>query len=304
MSIKQYEAFVKIVEVGSLTRAAEELGCTQSGVSHMIAALEEDFGFVLLRRSRAGVQLTEEGRRVLPSIRGLLTYHEQLSQVVSEVHGLRAGTVRVAAFSSVAVHWLPGMLRSFQMTYPHIEFKLLNGDYHDIEQWLSEGAADLGFVTLPVRSGWTAVPLAEDPLVAILPQGHPLARAGRFPLAAAATEPMIGLLESSDHDLRRILAPAGLRPNVRFTTKDDYAIIAMVENGLGVSILPQLLLRGQGRSVAALPLDPPATRSIGLAVPDPARLSPAGRAFARHICTWVRQSRGADCLVEPDRLPF
>ena len=63
MSIKKYEAFVKIVEVGSLTRAAEELGYTQSGVSHMISALEEDFGFVLLRRSRAGVQLTEEGRR-------------------------------------------------------------------------------------------------------------------------------------------------------------------------------------------------------------------------------------------------
>lgn len=304
MSIKKYEAFVKIVEAGSLTRAAEELGYTQSGVSHMISALEEDFGFVLLRRSRAGVQLTEEGRRVLPSIRGLLTYHEQLSQVVSEVHGLRAGTVRVATFSSVAVHWLPGMIRSFQMTYPHIEFKLLNGDYHDMEKWLGDGAADLGFVTLPVRSGWTAVPLAEDPLMAILPQGHPLARAERFPLTAAATEPMIGLLESSDHDLRRILAPAGIRPNVKFTTKDDYAIIAMVENGLGVSILPQLLLEGQTRSVVALPLDPPAKRSIGLVVPDPARLSPAGLAFARHICTWVRQNTGADCLVEPDRLPF
>ena len=304
MSIKKYEAFVKIVEVGSLTRAAEELGYTQSGVSHMISALEEDFGFVLLRRSRAGVQLTDEGRRVLPSIRGLLTYHEQLSQVVSEVHGLRAGTVRVAAFSSVAVHWLPGMIRSFQMTCPHIEFKLLNGDYHDMEKWLGDGAADLGFVTLPVRSGWTAVPLAEDPLMAILPKGHPLTRAERFPLTAAATEPMIGLLESSDHDLRRILAPVGIRPNVKFTTKDDYAIIAMVENGLGVSILPQLLLEGQARAVTALPLDPPAKRTIGLVVPGPARLSPAGLAFARHICTWVRQNAGPDCLVDPDRLPF
>ena len=140
--------------------------------------------------------------------------------------------------------------------------------------------------------------------MAILPQGHPLTQAERFPLTAAATEPMIGLLESSDHDLRRILTPAGIRPNVKFTTKDDYAIIAMVENGLGVSILPQLLLEGQTRSVVALPLDPPAKRSIGLVVPDPARLSPAGLAFARHICTWVRQNTGADCLVEPDRLPF
>lgn len=304
MSIKKYEAFVKVVEVGSLTRAAEELGYTQSGVSHMISALEEDFGFVLLRRSRAGVQLTDEGRRVLPSIRGLLTYHEQLSQMVSAVHGLRAGTVRVATFSSVAVHWLPGMIRSFQTTFPHIEFKLLNGDYHDVEKWLGDGAADLGFVTLPVRSGWTAVPLAEDPLMAILPMGHPMARADRFPLTAAATEPMIGLPESSDHDLRRILSPAGIRPNVKFTTKDDYAIIAMVENGLGVSILPQLLLEGQARAVTALPLEPSAKRTIGLVVPDLARLSPAGRAFARHICAWVRRSMGAGCLVEPDRLPF
>lgn len=305
MSLKKYEAFVKVVELGSLTRAAEALGYTQSGVSHMISALEETFGFVLLRRSRSGVRLTADGERVLTAIRGILNSNEQLRQIVAAIHGLDAGIVRVGAFSSVAVHWLPGMIRSFQERYPHIEFKLLNGDYHDVEKWLAEGAVDLGFVTLPTKLDCHCIPLIEDRLLAILPVGHRLAHKGSFPLSEIAQEDFIGLLESSDHDLRRALAPAGVQPNLKFTTKDDYAILAMVENGLGISIVPELLLKNQSRHLKALELSPPARRTIALAMPDSERASPAAQSFSEHICSWVAGyygPQGPEGL--PSRPPF
>ena len=129
MDTKKYEVFEKTVELSSLTKAAEELGLTQSGVSHIIAALEEEFGFPLLTRSRTGARLTPEGEKIMPFLRDILRSQEQLDQTAAELRGLSAGTVRIATFTSVAVHWLPGMMQEFQTLYPHVEFKLFNGDY-------------------------------------------------------------------------------------------------------------------------------------------------------------------------------
>ena len=126
MDTKKYEVFEKIVELSSLTRAAEEMGLTQSGVSHILAGLEEEFGFPLLRRSRVGARLTPEGERLMPFLRDILRSQEQLEQTAAELRGLSAGTVRVATFTSVAVHWLPGMMQEFQAQYPRVEFKLFN----------------------------------------------------------------------------------------------------------------------------------------------------------------------------------
>ena len=153
MSISKFETLAKVCELGSLTKAAEALGCTQSAVSHTINSLEEQFGFAILTRSRAGVNLTDDGQRIMPSVRGMLNYYEQLNQTVSAIRGLDFGTVRIGAFTSVAVHWLPGVIKEFQRDYPNVDIKLLNGDYHDVEKWLTEGSVDLGFVNLPAKVG-------------------------------------------------------------------------------------------------------------------------------------------------------
>lgn len=290
MSIKKYETFVKVIEMGSLTKAAEALGYTQSAVSHIISGLEDEFGFTMFLRSRAGVRLTTNGKRILPAIRGILNYNEQLNQIVASINGLNSGMVRVGTFTSVAVHWLPGMIKEFQNDYPRIEFKLMSGDYHDIEQWMTEGAIDLGFVTLPTTLDCECVPLREDRLLAILPAGHRLAKRSSIQLAEIENEQFISLLETSDHDARRALEAAGVKPNIRYTTKDDYAIIAMVENGLGISIMPELLLQGRTDNIKALDLEPKAKRTIGLAIPAASTASPATRRFAEHICKWVEKN--------------
>lgn len=287
MSLGKYETLAAVVEQGSLTRAARALGCTQSAVSHSIDSLEKALGFPLLKRGRAGVQLTAEGERLMPAVRALLGSAEQLDQTAAAIRGLDTGTVRVGAFTSVAVHWLPGILKAFQTDYPRVDFKLLNGDYHDVEQWLRDGSVDIGFVNMPCAVDCQCVALMEDRLLAILPEDSRFASYPRFPLVECETEPFISLLESSDHDARRALEAAGVQPNVRFYTKDDYAILAMVEQGLGMSIMPELLLKGRHDRLLALPLVPEAKRTIGMAIAAGDRAGPATRRFADYVLRHV-----------------
>ena len=291
MNTDRYEALIRVLESGSLSAAARQLGCTQSAVSHSLAALEQELGFELLKRGRAGVSLTDEGERLVPAVRELLRSVERLEQTASSIRGLEAGRVRIGSFTSVAVHWLPGVLKEFQRDYPAVEIKLLNGDYHDVEQWLERGEIDIGFVNLPCGVDCPTVALMEDRLLAILPRGSRFESYPRFPLTECENEPFISLLQSSDHDARRALEAAGVKPNVRYYTKDDYAIIAMVEQGLGISIMPELLLRGRSDNLQVLPLVPEAKRIIGMAVAAGDKAGPAVRRFADYVLSWVK-SRG------------
>ena len=285
MNLSKYEALTAVVEQGSLTLAARELGCTQSAVSHSLESLEKELGFPILKRSRAGVSLTTEGERLMPSVRALLSSAEQLEQPAVD-----AGMVRIGAFTSVAVHWLPVVLKEFQTDYPNVDFRLLNGDYHDVEQWLQDGSIDIGFVNVPCALDCECIPLMEDRLLAILPLDSRFASYPKFPLVECETEPFISLLKSSDHDARRALEAAGVKPNVRFYTKDDYAIIAMVEQGLGMSIMPELLLKGRQDRLLTLPLIPEAKRTIGIAIAAGSKAGPATKRFADYVVRYVQET--------------
>ena len=286
--MNKYEILMKVLECGSLTRAAEEMGCTQSAVSHSLAGLEEELGFSVIKRNRGGIRLTSEGERILPAIREVLMSVEKLNQTASAIRGLDSGTVRIGAFTSVAVHWLPTVLKEFQKDYPNVDFRLLNGDYHDVEEWIRDGSVDIGFINMTSELDCECVALMEDRLMAIIPKDSRFASYPKFPLIECETEPFISLLESSDHDARRALEMAGVKPNVRFYTKDDYAIIAMVEQGLGMSIMPELLLKGRHDDLLVLPLVPEAKRTIGLAI---ASTGPATRRFAEYVIKLVGSSR-------------
>ena len=230
---------------------------------------------------------------MVPAVRDLLGSAERLKQTASAIRGLESGTVRIGAFTSVAVHWLPALLKEFQQDYPRVDFRLLNGDYHDVEQWLQDGSIDIGFVNVPCALDCECIPLMEDRLLAILPKGSRFENYPKFPLVECETEPFISLLQSSDHDARRALEAAGVKPNVRFYTKDDYAIIAMVEQGLGMSIMPELLLKGRHDNIHVLPLIPEAKRVIGIAIAAGEKAGPAPRRFADYVVRYVTETREA-----------
>ena len=227
---------------------------------------------------------------LLPKMRAVLEKNQELTELIGDIRSANAGTVRLGAFTSVAVHWLPGMIRAFQAAHPGAELEMFNGDYHDMEQWLRDGSIDLGFISLPAPPGMQAIPLAEDPLVVILPKGHRLAALDQIPSEELGTDPFISLLQSSAHDIHRALDNAGIKPNIKFTTKDDYAILAMVEQGLGISIVPQLLLRGRSETLEVRPLLPRASRTIALAIPEGNPL-PVVDAFVQTAAEWLKNKK-------------
>lgn len=290
MNLKRYRFFVQTVHSGSFSGAAEALGCTQSAVSQMITGLEKELGVTLLRRSRTGIRLTEEGKLLLPEIEGLLEAQKRIEELCGALRGGERGTVVVASFSSVAVHWLPGIFKAFGEAHPGVELKLNTGDYHDVSQWLESGAANVGFATPSCAGNCRFIPLYRDPLMAVLPPDHPLADAGEFPVEQMERESFLGLLAASDQDARDYLTSAGIEPNIRLSTKDDYAILAMVRSGLGISIMQELLLRDQTEGLRLLPLKPRAYRTIGLAVTEEGEKNPVVQAFTAFVGDWVREN--------------
>ena len=157
MNIQKYMAFVKTVEYGSFTKAAKILNYSQSGISRMINDLEKEWKVVLLERGKAGVKLTSDGMKLLPYARNVCMEYEKLQMEVDELNGLQSGIIRIGTFSSVATHWLPNIIKEFQKAYPGIDYELLLGDYTEIEEWISEGRVDYGFLRLPTCSDFETV---------------------------------------------------------------------------------------------------------------------------------------------------
>lgn len=265
-NIQKYMSFVKTVEYGSFTKAAEILNYSQSGISRMIADLEKEWNIVLLERSKGGVKLTSDGLRLLPYTKNLVKEYEKLQMQVNELNGLQSGLIRIGTFSSVATHWLPNIIRKFQKDYPHIDYELLLGDYTEIEEWILEGRVDCGFLRLPTRPELETIFLEQDNLMAIIPENHPLVNKSNFPVTALCNEPFMLLEKGAKAEVSEIFEKCNLMPKIHFTTWDDYAIMSMVESGLGISILPQLILKRIPYKIIAKELDVPAYRNIGLAL--------------------------------------
>lgn len=149
VNIKKYRAFLKTVECGSFTRAAEMLNYSQSGISRMIQDLEKEWNVSLLERGKAGIRLTSDGIKILPYAKRICDDYDKLQIQIDELNGLQTGIIRIGTFSSVATHWLPNIILEFQKDYPNVDYELLLGDDKEIENWIMEGRVDFGFLRLP-----------------------------------------------------------------------------------------------------------------------------------------------------------
>ena len=279
----KYLAFVKTVERGSFTRAARELDYAQSSVSKMVADLESEWNMTLLERGKSGVRLTSAGEQVLPFLRRVLNDHQELESQICRMNGIETGVVRIGTFASVAINWLPNVFAALQRDYPSIEYEMLLGDYDEVEQWIRDGRVDCGFLRLPTLPQFDTVLLKQDEYKVVLPVGHRLAEQETVAIEELNGLPFLLLEHGGKTEVSHLLERARVQPDIRFTTWEDFAIMAMVEKGMGVSILPGMILHRIPYQVEIRPLREPYYRAIALAVKNQKQLTPAVKKFMDYL---------------------
>lgn len=279
--MQRYLALLKVIEVGSFTKAADLLGYTQPALSQMIASLERELSLKLLYRSRYGVRLTPEGDRLYPSIQDAVLRYGAMRRTADEIRGLDSGLVRIGTVSSVSCHWLPGIIRAFWQEHPNIQLVLHQGDYTSIPEWVRTGAVDFGFVNPHAVKGMETTIIRSGEFRAVLPKDHPLSGKRSLVLEDLAEEPFLLLEEGAYSEPLEAFHAAGISPNVRLRVHDDHSILSMVEQGLGVSILTELVLRKTSYDVVALPIEPAIIRTMSIVTKDKSSLPLASKAFIR-----------------------
>lgn len=200
-----------------------------------------------------------------------------------DLRNIQSGLIRIGTFSSVATHWLPKIIAAFQKDYPGIDYELLLGDYTEIEEWIANGRVDCGFLRLPTNPSFETIPLGKDRLMAILPKDHPLSGLDKVPLAELCKEPFMLLEKGARAEISAVFERNHLQPMVHFTTWDDYAIMSMVESGLGISMLPELILKRIPYEIVAKELDVPAYRTIAFCLRDKKSASLAVKHFLNYL---------------------
>ncbi|MDD5905538.1 MAG: LysR family transcriptional regulator [Clostridiales bacterium] len=279
MDTKKLEALATAVEMGSFTRASEVLGYTQSGLTHMMNSLEKDFGFPVLVRGRAGVRLTAAGERIFPLVRDCLAAGELLEREIRMINADKEETIRVAAYASVAVHWLPEVIQQFRHDHPGVNVDIQMGSVEEVYRWVREDKADMCFASRQEGQTLEWTYLRNDRLVAILPPDYDMQGRETFPVYGFDGQEFLMPSMGFDLDIMRVLNRHGVMPLVRTTQVSDSVIISMVEHGLGVSILSELVMKGRKDNVQAVPMDPPAVRELGIAARPRKELRPLARKF-------------------------
>ena len=281
MTLTQLEIFSTVAARRGFTAAALQLGISQSGVSHAIEALEQEFGVALLRRGK-NLELTDVGARLLRQAQAMLGLAESIRQEASDARGMKRGTLRIGSFGPTAsLRLLPPVLEKYRAVYPGIEIHVDEGPDGEVAQWLTDHRVDIGFVTLPDER-FDTFPLMEDQLVALLPLAHPLAKKNAVTLEELCASPFAMTRAGSEDIIGGLFRALRLHPTIRWRSLQLVSTIAAVARGEAVSIVAESALPPEkAPGYVKKPLRPAARRQVALAVPDARRMSPAAREFIR-----------------------
>ncbi|MCF6409504.1 LysR family transcriptional regulator [Pseudalkalibacillus salsuginis] len=290
MTLLQYEIFKKVIDLGSFTKAGDELGLTQSAVSHAVKGLEAELDLTLLKRGRTGVSLTDEGERILTYIREILNLSEKMKQEAGRLNGLEIGMIRIGTFPSVSAYLLPSIIEKFHTMYPAIQVEFHEGGYHDLKKMVSSNVIDISFLTANHAENLDFIPLFDDHLHVILPGSHPLISEKQISVHDISSDPFIMPKAGCDDLIRELFKTNKLKPNVYCEIADNQTIIAMVEKNLGISIVPEIVIHAN-KDLVQIELKEETFRTIGLALPNLHTVSPAVAAFIELTKSMINEGK-------------
>lgn len=283
MNTNKLRVLFKAIELGSLTKAGDAMGYSQSAITQMMKSLEEDVGFSLLSKSNRGVELTSEGETLMPLMRRIIDDEEALFEEVAEIGGLHKGTLWVGSYVSTSVHWLPHVLRQFQENYPLVRINIEESGQDDLVSKLLDRKIDVALLSDPGDERLEFIPVYRDPLVVAFSEKYDLAAYDKVTMEMIREYPFLITDQTYDRDVYRLIRQSGFTPEIRYTSTDDYAVLSMVRNGLGISIIPKMIVDGFDRDFMYRPFDPPYYRTLGIGVRSVNEASPLVKFFIDYI---------------------
>lgn len=264
MNISKYKALLTAVDMGSLSGAAQKLGYTQSGLTHMMNAIEDEFGFSVLQRGYYGIKLTPAGEKIIPKIRQLVMCEEAIEAEVELVKSYGDNVIRIGAYSSMAGTWLPAIVEKFNKEFPDIIVNIQTGTVAELYGGLEEGRYDICFGSKNSKYDFKWSSLEKDRFYAILPKDYP-SDSDEFHISRFNGTKFLMPGLGFDDDISAVFSEFNVKPFVTPTYVDDPAIISMVEHGLGISMLSELIIAGKADGVKVLPIVPEVSRTLAIA---------------------------------------
>jgi len=285
MELYQLRYFVELARQQSFTRAARRLDLATPALSVQMQRLEEELGARLFVRGQKQTVLTPAGEVLFVKAQALLGMADSVRQSVAEVSDLRAGRLTVAFVPALGSYWLPEVFQSFRREFPCVRLGLEEDDAVGVAALVEDSSAELGFLELPVNDQLFEIErIWEEPVLALLPQDHPLAARPDVALAQLAQDGFVVQRGLSHEQTLEACRRSGFEPRLACECTDKETAIALVQAGLGVMLLPQLAANVPRSNLAVLPIrQPKLVRQFGLISRREQELSAAAKAFVELV---------------------
>lgn len=266
MEFRHLRYFLVLAEELHFGRAARRLSISQPPLSVNIRQLEDAVGARLFERDSKGVRLTAAGAAFRPQAHALLAKADEARALAREVGAGATGRLRIGIGGALLFRGLPRWLRAFQASHPRIEVTLTELNSHEQTEALLHDELDLGFVhTRGGPDALQAVLVHSEPFVCCLPADHPAARRRRVSLAQLRDEPFVLFSRKASPDyyngIVALCAQAGFHPRVRHELRHWLSVVALVAQGMAVSLVPAALTRSAMAGAVFRPLAEPGSRS-------------------------------------------
>lgn len=293
MDAKKLEILMTAVDLGSFSRASEVVGYTQSGLTHLVNSLEREIGFPLIVRSHNGISLTEQGRDLMPDIRQFLQANASLENRIQSMREKQTETIRIAAYASIAMFWMPEILYRFRRICPNVDVDLRMVD-HALEPFelLQDGKTDVIFASRQNYGTCEWTPLYHELLYAILPRDYPLKSSSEFLLKEFEGKEFLMPYGRFDIDVHAAFKREGVKANEQTVYVDDETVIRMVGKGLGISMMSELMIRGNTDDVLCIPVTPKSIRELGMGTEKGVELSESVRRLKECVVEYTSCLQG------------
>lgn len=283
----KYEMILSVYHTHSISVTAEKYNYTQSAISQAIKSFEKELGLPLFKRTKNGMLPISNTEEIIRELRTICDAENRIADIASNLTSLKNGYIHIGTIKSIAYNWLPPMVKNFSKKYPNIHFKISMGSSSQLHDKLDQNEVDCIFVSnylLPDNLEF--YPMDTDELMLLTARNHPLADKLKVNLADIKDENYIYSEDGFDFEAGGIFEQNDIHPTVLYQLDDDVAVQKMVSDGMGISVLPKLLLSNPPFDICIRPFTEHYKRTLGVAYLKDSELDPATEAFLDYVKEW------------------